>query len=117
VPRRSRPVSTGELTRARNAATRFLDGYLPFIYGRGSAGSVDVIAPPLRVQLTRVREEVTPAERRRHPRVVSLVATGQVRGIAQATALIDDGGVTTYALRLSLLEERSGWLVSAVEGG
>jgi hypothetical protein len=116
-PRRPAPVPAGELARARDAAARFLAGYVPFIYGRGSARSVDAIAPALRLQLMRARAQVTPVERRRRPRVVALTAVGRAPGVVLATALVADGGVTTYALRITLREDRSGWLASAVDGG
>src|SRR5437763_313629 len=40
-------VSAGELARARDVAARFLAGYVPFIYGRGSARSVVAVTPSL----------------------------------------------------------------------
>lgn len=117
APRHAPPVSPRELARAREGAARFLSGYLPFLYGRGSARAVDALTPGLRAQLTRDRPEVTPAERRRRPRIVSLTAVGQAPGVVRATALIEDGGVTAYVLRVTLREDRSGWLASAVDGG
>jgi len=108
-------VSAGELARARETAARFLSGYLPFLYGRGSARSVDAVALGLRLQLMRARAEVTPAENGRHPRVVSLAVVGQAPRVALAIALVEDGGVTAYALRITLQEGRSGWLASVVD--
>jgi hypothetical protein len=116
-PRRPAPVAAAELGRARNAAARFLAGYLSFIYGRGSARSVGAIAPALRLQLIRARAQVTPVERRRRPRVVAVTAAGRAPGVVLATALVADGGVATYALRITLRRDRSGWLASAVDGG
>jgi hypothetical protein len=116
VPRGSPLVSAGELSDARRVAARFLVGYLPFLYGRGSARSVEGVTPSLRVELTRMRALVTPVERRRHARVVSLTAVGQAHGAVVATALVDDGGVTTYALRITVRELRAGWLVTRVDG-
>src|SRR6516164_188205 len=51
----SRPMSPGGLVAARRVTARFLAGYLPFLYGRGSACSIDGVTPDLRRQLTRVR--------------------------------------------------------------
>jgi hypothetical protein len=113
----ARQISPGGLEAARRAAARFLAGYLPFVYGRGSARSIDAVTPGLRGQLIRVRSLVTPAERQRHPRVVSLTTVGQVPAAVLATALVADGGVTTYALRITLRAGRGGWLVSRVNGG
>jgi hypothetical protein len=111
------PVSAAELLRVRQAASRFLKSYLPFAYGRASARSVNAVAPSLRGQLTGERAQFAPVERRRHPRVVSLEAVGQAPGLALATAMIDDGGITTYPLRLRLERGPHGWAVSAVDGG
>jgi hypothetical protein len=90
---------------------------LPFAYGEASASSVRAATPALRRQLRGQRALVAPAERRRNPRVISLVAAGQERGVALATALVNDGGIANYAVRLTLGETRSRWLVSAVDGG
>jgi hypothetical protein len=117
VRRQPSPASAAELVRVRQAASRFLEGYLLFAYGRAPARSVNAVAPALRGQLTGERAQLAPVERRRHPRVVSLEAVGQAPGVALATAMIDDGGIATYALRLRLERGTDGWAVSAVDGG
>lgn len=101
---------------AKRAALRFLAGYLPFLYGRGSARSIDAVTPGLRRQLGPMRGLVTPVERRRHPRVISLTAVGQAPAGALATALVADAGVTTYALRITLRAGPNGWLAIGVDG-
>ena len=103
--------------RARQVARTFLAGYLRFAYGRASASSVRAVTPALRGQLTRERAEVTPVERSRRPRVVSLTAIGRASRVVVVTALVNDGGITTYAVRLTLRRQRSGWLVSGVDEG
>jgi hypothetical protein len=113
----SHPISPGGLAAARRKAARFLAGYLPFLYGRGSARSIDAVTPDLRRQLIHARGLVTPAEHHRHPRVVSLTTVGQGPAAVLATALVADGGVTTYALRIMLSAGRDGWWVSSVAGG
>jgi hypothetical protein len=74
------------------------------------------VGPSLRLKLRQL-VQVAPAERGRHPRVISVEASGQKRGVVLATAVIDDGGIASYAVRVTLRETRSGWLVSAVDGG
>jgi hypothetical protein len=114
----SRPTSSARLLAARRVATRFLAGYLPFLYGRGSARSVEAVTPGLRLRLSSARGLVTPMERQRHPRLVSLTAVAQSRTAILAIALVADGGVTRYALRILLSTgRRGGWLVSSVNGG
>jgi hypothetical protein len=110
-------VSRRQLARARAVAGRFLAGYLRFAYGQAPASSVRAAAPALRRQLTGQRALPTPVERRRRPLVIALVATGGGRGVAHATALVDDGGIANYTVGITLRDTRSGWLVTAVDGG
>jgi hypothetical protein len=117
-PRRLRPpVSTAAMVQARQVAARFLADYLPFAYGRGRALAVRGITPGLRRQLLRARAQLTPAERRRHPRVVALQTSGTTPTLVVATAVIDDGGVAAYRLRFTLGGAGGRWAVSSVEGG
>ena len=117
APRVSPPVSAVELRAARVVAARFLVSYLQFAYGRGSAGAVKAVTPGLRSQLITQRAQVTPAERGRHPRVVSLAAVGTTPGFVVATATIEDGGIAAYRLRFTLQEQAGRWLVSGVQEG
>jgi hypothetical protein len=110
-------VSRRQLVRARSAARRFLAGYLRVAYGEASASSVREAAPALLRRLRGRRVLVAPVARLRHPRVISLVATAQAHGVALATALVDDGGIANYSVRVTLRETRSRWVVSAVDGG
>lgn len=87
------PVSVAQLALARRVAERFLAGYLPFAYGRGSAAAIRGVTPTLRRQLLRrQRAQLTPVERRRHPRVASLQTVATTPLFVVATATIDDGG-------------------------
>lgn len=114
---RPSPVPASQVARARRVAGAFLAGYLPFAYGRGSASSVPSVTPALRLQLMRGRVQVTPVERRRRPRVVSLTAFGQAPGVVVATALIDDRAIANYAVQLTVRRTSRGWVVSRVDGG
>ena len=111
------PVSSAGLHRAVGVADRFLRSYLQFVYGSATAASVRAVAPALRSELVRERVQVTPAQRARRPRVVSLRLVGTTPGFVVATAAVDDGGVAAYRLRFSLEERAGRWLVSNVEGG
>jgi hypothetical protein len=111
------PVSAIAIVRARRMAERFLAGYLPFAYGRRDASAISGITPALRQQLLETRAELTPVEPRRRPRVVSLQTTATTPTFVVATAVIDDGGVTTYRLRFTLEGGTGRWLVSGVQEG
>jgi hypothetical protein len=116
VPSHIAAVAHADLARARRAAGRFLASYLRFAYGRAPARSVVPVSPAVRDQLLRGGASVTPAERRRHPRVVSLQVGAESGGLARGTGLVEDGGVTSYAVRITLRSEGTGWFVSAVSG-
>lgn len=118
APRRLRaPVSGSNLGLASRSARRFLLSYLKFAYGRARATAVEAVTASLRSQLVRDRAEVTPAERARRPRVVSLRVPGTNPGFVLATASIADGGIAVYRLRFALREAGGRWLVSDVQEG
>jgi hypothetical protein len=111
------PVSTAAMLQARRVAKRFLAGYLPFAYGRGSALAIRAATQALRRQLLSQRAQLTPVESRRRPRVVALQTIGTTPVFVVATAVIDDGGVATYRLRFTLSRSAGRWAVSSVEEG
>jgi hypothetical protein len=111
------PVPGPELRRARDAAGRFLGSYLSFVYGQARAPSVTPVAPALRNQLARGHAQITPVERRRHTRVVSVRVVGMTPGFVLATAMVDDGGIAAYQLRFTLQESGGRWAVSSVQEG
>ena len=111
------PVPGPELRGARDAAERFLGSYLSFAYGRARAPSVTPVTPALRNQLTREHAQITPVERRRHTRVVSLRVVGMTPGFVLATAMVDDGGIAAYPLRFTLQRSAGRWSVSSVLEG
>jgi hypothetical protein len=73
------------------------------------------VTPALRRQLTRERAQLTPVERRRRPRLISLLAAGDEQRVVLATAMVEDGGITTYAVRITVREGPGGWLVTGVD--
>jgi hypothetical protein len=111
------PVSTAAMLQARRVAKRFLAGYLPFAYARGSALAIRGATQTLRRQLLSPRAQLTPVERRRRPRVVAVQTIGTTPTFVVATAVIDDGGVATYRLRFTLSRSAGRWAVSSVREG
>ena len=115
--RRALPVSPRELVQAGAAARSFVDSYLLVAGGRAPTSLITEVAPTLRAQLSRGSARVTPDERRRHPRVVSVEIEGQEPGFVLATAVVGGAGVATYSLRMVIQDERRGWAVSELVGG
>jgi hypothetical protein len=111
------PVSAADMRRATEVAERFAVSYLAFVYGRATARSVVEITRTLRTQLARGRSPVTPIERQRRPRLLSLHTVGTMPGFVVATAIVEDGGIAAYRLRFTLSERSRRWLVGTVEDG
>lgn len=106
-----RPSSRlGSLGGLQETAQRFLAGYLRYLYGHGPARRIQAADRRLVRRLGRVRPRVSPATRRRRPRVIELrvrrVGTGAV-----ARAVIDHGGVARYPIELALIARSGRWVV------
>ena len=90
--KRAPAVTPREARRARAAARAFLDGYLPYSYGRVDADRIRGAAPPLLRALHDAPPRVPAAVARARPRLVSLrpeAATGD-RDVL-IVAAVDDG--------------------------
>jgi hypothetical protein len=111
------PVPAVQLRRAHDAAKQFLGSYLPFAYGRVRAPAVTPVTPALGHQLVRERAQITPAERERHPRVVSLRVVQIMPGFVAAAAAVADGGIAMYPLRFTLQDSAGRWSVGSVLAG
>jgi hypothetical protein len=106
--------AVGDVRRSKQAARRFLAGYLPFTYGHGNAAAIAAATPELRAELARQRPRVPVAERRRHPRLELLQTNGVSRERATLAALVHDGH-RRYTVRLELASTARGWLVTGLE--
>lgn len=107
------PIRPAPLGRPLAAGRRFLGGFLPFLYGRGSARAIAATAPALRERLAGSRLRVPPAARNRHPRVVRLGGRRLAPGRVLVTATVEDGGVAEYPVSLTLARQGGRWLVVA----
>ena len=97
------------------AARRFLDGYLAYLYGRGSTSEIRAAAPQLIRRLRRRPPRISPATRKRRPRVVEISAAAQRHGREIVTAEIADGDVARYPIELALRRRGGRWRVARVE--
>ena len=113
---------TGELTAAQRrsvrgagrAARRFLEGYLPYSYGRRNAGSIRSATPALRSALARQAPRVPPAlAAKARPRVKDLKPSGFATGRVILLAHIDDGQ-SRYVALLTVQRRDNRWVVSQV---
>lgn len=94
----------------------FLAGYLAYLYGHAPARAVRDAAPALLRSLRAHPPLVSPATRARHPRVLSLHPAPAPVGRIGVSALVGDGELASYPVRLLLTSEDGRLLVSAVEG-
>ncbi len=109
-PAGSQP-SKASIAQSKEAARRFLTGYLPYTYGRGSASRIAPVDPELRDRLAGERPRVPARESRRRPRLELIQSDGVSRERAQLVALVGDGK-RRYTVRLQLARSPSGWRVT-----
>lgn len=86
TPTQAQRVSPGQVQRV---ARRFLTSYLRFLYGHSDAAQLHAATDALRHRLGEHPPRISPAARRRHPRILRVaVASGD-----RLIATIADGGV------------------------
>lgn len=106
------PLTSGQRRQASAAVRRFLVGYLPYLYGRGTAGRVAPVTPSVARTLRSGSARVTPAQRRKRPRVAALKVTGQTARSALAAVQVADGGPATFQLTLTVERRAGRWVIS-----
>jgi hypothetical protein len=99
---------------ASAAARRFLAGYLPYSYGRGSAEKIRFVSASLRRTLARQAPRVPPAlQAKARPRLKDLRLSGIAGRQVIMLARIDDGQ-SRYAALLTVQRRGQRWAVSQV---
>lgn len=98
---------------AKDAAETFLGAYLAFLYGQAPASTIDTTAAFGR-SLQQAPHRVPPGIGELHPRVVSLQVSAHGSSEALALALVSDGEVVHYPIRLVLTDGGGRWLVSGL---
>ncbi len=111
--RPAEPPRPDPATGPEGAARRFLARFLPFLYGQGSPRSIPAAAPALVVRLADSRRRVPPATLDRSPRVTQLEGRRVGQWRALVAARIEDGGVGSYPIALTLARRGGRWLVVA----
>ena len=130
-PARSTPLSSppaaaendmsASASEAKQTAERFLAGYLGYVYGHTPAGQIEDATPALIRSLQAHPPRVPPAAQARRPRVLSLhlaatAATAGSAGEVTVSAVVNDGGLIDYSVRLVLASEGGQLLVTGLEG-
>jgi hypothetical protein len=106
------PLSPSQRRQASAAVRRFLTGYLPYLYGRASAGRVAPVTPSVAQALRSGSARVTPAQRRQHPRVGGVKVTGQTTHSALAAVQVVGAGAAPFQLTLTVERREGRWVIS-----
>jgi hypothetical protein len=114
-PSPQRPAQAPPAAAVR-AARRFLAGYLRYLYGHGRARQIRAATPRLRHRLATHPPRVSPATRKRRPRIIGLRSAAAARGRWTLTARIADGSGARYPLALEVARHPGGFLVPRLEG-
>jgi hypothetical protein len=97
-------------------ARGFLAGYLTYLYGHAPVSAVSGATPRLSRSLRAHPPIVSPGVRARRVRVLSLHAAPAPAGLIGVSALVNDGELASYRIRLILARARGRLLVTTVEG-
>lgn len=95
--------------RERQVARRFFTGYLAYLYGHGTAARIDGATAGLRDRLADHPPRISPATRRRHPRIRSLTVNPADETGRRVTATVADGGVR-YPIAVTVSRQSDGTL-------
>jgi len=109
-------VAPGDARAATAAARAFLDGYLPYSYGRADTRRIRAAASSLLRELEASPPRVPETIAQAHPRVVSVRAQAATGGSGVEVLAVVDDGQRRYSVPLSVRDAGGRWVVSAVDG-
>jgi hypothetical protein len=111
-------TSTAPLTPAVARMSRlFLAGYLAYLYGHTPARQVKGATASLLRSLEAHPPRVSTSMRSRAPRLLSLHSVSAPLGLIGVSALVNDGGLVDYPIRLVLALHGGRLLVTGLDGG
>jgi hypothetical protein len=111
------PAVTRREARAATAAARvFLDGYLPYSYGRTKAEGIRAAARPLLRALESEPPRVPATVARARPLLISVRAQAATGGLGVGVLAVVEDGQRRYSIPLSVRNAGPRWVVTAVSG-
>jgi hypothetical protein len=109
-------VAPGDARAAVAAARAFLEGYLPYSYGRAKARRIRAAAAPLLREFETAPPRVPANVTRARPMLVSVRAETTTGGSdVDVVALVDDGR-RRYRIPLAVRDTGRRWVVTAISG-
>lgn len=114
---KSPPAVAPRMARAATAAARaFLDGYLPYSYGRSVAGRIRAAAGRLLRELEASPPRVSATVARARPRLIYVRARAATSDLdVELLAVVEDGR-RRYRIPLAVRHTGHRWIVTAVRG-
>jgi hypothetical protein len=115
-PRNAPAVAPGDARAAAAAARAFLEGYLPYSYGRAHAERIRAAAAPLLRELEAAPPRVPASVARARPRLVSVRAAAATGGSDIDVVAVVNDGRRRYRIPLAVQGRGRRWVVTAVRG-
>ena len=114
---RNAPAVAPRDARAAAAAARaFLEGYLPYSYGRAQAQRIRAAAIPLVRELEASPPRVPASVARARPQLISVRAEAATGGSDVGVVAVVEDGRRRYRIPLAVRNTGRRWLVTAVSG-
>lgn len=109
-------MAPGEARAAAAAARAFLEGYLPYSYGRARARRIRAAATPLLRELEAAPPRVPSGVARARPQLVSLRVEAATGGSDVDVVAVVDDGRRRYRIPLAVRDTDRRWVVTAISG-
>jgi hypothetical protein len=114
--RKAPAVAPREARAAASAARAFLEGYLPYSYGRADAERIRGAAIPLLRELAASPPRVPASVTRARPQLVSVRAEATTAGSDVDIVAVVEDGRRRYRIPLAVRNTGRRWVVTAVSG-
>ena len=109
-------VAPGDARAAAAAARAFLEGYLPYSYGRAQARRIRAAATSLLRELEASPPRVPASVARARPQLISVRAEAATGGSNVDVVAVVEDGRRRYRIPLAVRHAGHRWIVTAVRG-